>query len=89
MAGERPGGADWGHDPDSLRVLRDGVDAVEVAVPPGNYGRFYQEMRDAIRAGQPVPVTPAEAMAVMAIIAAGLQSSAEGRAVSPAALASR
>jgi predicted dehydrogenase len=89
MAGDRPGGAGWGHDPDPLLVLREGAEPLARAVPPGDYGRFYAGMRDAMRDGGPVPVTPAEAMAVMAIIIAGIQSSAEGRAVSPSAVLTR
>ena len=81
MAGERPGRADWGHDPDPLLVYRDGADVQRVAVPPGDYGRFYVAMRDAMRDGRPVPVSAAEATTVMAIVAAGIESSAERRVV--------
>lgn len=81
IAGARPGGADWGHDPDPLMVWRDGDAPVSVLVPAGNYGQFYALMREAICDRRPVPVTPADATTVMAIIAAGLQSSADGRAV--------
>lgn len=83
MAGERPDQADWGHDDDPLVVHRDGEAPREVSVPAGSYGRFYAEMRDAIRDGSPLPVTPATALMVMAIIVAGLQSSRDGRTVSP------
>lgn len=81
MAGERPGQADWGVDPEPLVVLRDGEEPQRVPVPPGDYGRYYAAMRDAIRAGGPPPVSPAEALTVMAIIEAGIQSSETGRAV--------
>jgi predicted dehydrogenase len=86
MAGDRPGGPDWGDDPDPLHVLRDGAEVVRVPVPPGNYGRYYALMRDAIQRGMPVPVPAAEAMAVMSIIIAGIESSDAGRAVRPADL---
>lgn len=81
MAGERPGQADWGVDPEPLVVLRDGEEPQRVPVPPGDYGRYYAAMRDAIHAGGPPPVSPAEALTVMAIIEAGIQSSETGRAV--------
>jgi predicted dehydrogenase len=83
MAGERPGRADWGDDPDPLLVVRDGAEPERLPVPPGDYGRFYVAMRDAIRHGRAVPVSVAEATTVMAIIAAGIRSSADRRAVSP------
>lgn len=84
MAGERPGRADWGDDPDPLLVLRDGAEPERVQVPSGDYGRFYVAISDAIREGTRVPVSAAEAVTTMAIIAAGIDSSAAGRAV-PAA----
>lgn len=83
MAGQRPGASDWGHDSDALVVHRDGDAPREVPVPSGSYGRFYVSMRDAIRDGGPLPVTPDEALTVMAIIIAGIESSATGRTVSP------
>lgn len=86
MAGERPGGPDWGHDADPLLVMRDGAEGQPVAVPAGDYGGFYVAMRDAIRGGRPVPVSPGEAIRVMAIIAAGIESSTAARAVSTADL---
>ena len=72
MAGERPGRADWGEDPDPLLVMRDGAEPERIAVPAGDYGRFYVAMRDAMRLGTPVPVSAAEATTVMAIIAGAL-----------------
>jgi predicted dehydrogenase len=87
MAGERPGTAGWGHDADPLVLLRDGEPPANLPVPPGAYGRFYEAMRDAMRGKGHAPVTPAEATAVMAVISAGLRSSAEGRSMPLAALA--
>ena len=81
MAGDRPGGPGWGHDADPLLVLRDGAEALPVAVPAGDYGGFYVAMRDAIRGSRQVPVSPVEAIRVMAMIAAGVESSAQARAV--------
>lgn len=81
MAGERPPAPDWGEDPDPVLVLRDGKEPVGVPAPPGDYGRFYAEMRDAIREGRRVPVSADEATTVMAIVTAGIEASASCRAV--------
>ena len=82
--GDRPGDADWGHDPDPLQVIRDGADVVREPVPSGNYGQFYVAMRDAIRLGSTPPVTTVEATTVMAILTAAIRSSTTSRAVSMA-----
>jgi len=84
MAGERPPAADWGRDSDPLLILREDREAEPVTVPDGNYGRFYVEMRDAIRGESAPPVTPAAALDVMAVLTAGARSSLEGRAIDPA-----
>lgn len=81
MAGERPGAPGWGHDADPLVLRRNGADAVDVPVPSGDYGRFYAAMRDAIRGERRAPVTPADATLVMAIIEAGVLSSADSRTI--------
>jgi len=81
LAGERPGGEHWGQDVEPLQLLRDGEAPVAVQVPAGDYGRFYALMRDAIRYGAPPPVTPEEALHVMTILHAGLESSSSGREV--------
>lgn len=81
LAGSRPGAADWGHDAEPVRVLRDGEPPADLPTPAGDYGRFYALMRDAIRYGAPPPVTPEDAVDVMTILHAGLESSASGREV--------
>jgi predicted dehydrogenase len=82
IAGARPGDGDWGADADPLVLFRDGEDAVSIPAPPGDYGLFYARMRDAIHRGSGVPVSPAEAVTVMAIIAAGRESSDRACAIS-------
>jgi predicted dehydrogenase len=82
--GDRPGSQWWGHDPDPLIFLEDeSAPAVEIASPPGNWLAFYQAMRDAVRGEGDVPITPAQATTVMAVIDAGLRSAAEGHLVRP------
>jgi predicted dehydrogenase len=84
LRGEKPGGPGWGTDPDPLRVFlaKEGP-AEELAVPPGDYRRYYAAIRDAICGVGELPVTPAQATALMAVIEAGTQASGEGRLVRP------
>jgi predicted dehydrogenase len=84
LDGRKPGTAGWGLDPDPL-ILAGGDEGVptELAVPAGNYLAYYAAIRDGIRGTGEVPVAPAEATAVMAVIEAGIRSSAEGRVVRP------
>jgi len=84
LDGRKPGIAGWGLDPDPL-ILAGGDEGVptELAVPPGNYLAYYAAIHDGIRGTGVPPVTPAEATAVMAVIEAGIRSSAEGRVVRP------
>jgi predicted dehydrogenase len=81
-AGVAPGDLDWGIDLDAA-TLFDGAtgDTEIVAASDGDYRRYYAAVRDAIRGDAPNPVTPAEAVAVMAGISAGEQSAAEGRSL--------
>jgi predicted dehydrogenase len=55
----------------------------EVGAPAGNWLGYYTAMHDAVRGEGEAPVTPAQATTLMAVIEAGIQSSAEGRVVSP------
>jgi predicted dehydrogenase len=77
-----PDALDWGIDLDSATII-DGASAEPevMAAVDGDYRRYYAAVRDAIRGLGPNPVTPAEAVAVMAAIAAGEQSAATGRAL--------
>ena len=51
--------------------------------PPGDYSAYYAALRDAIADGGEPPVTAVQGCAVMAVIAAGERSAAEGRVVIP------
>jgi predicted dehydrogenase len=83
LSGKRPGGPGWGEDPDPLLVFAPGEAPVQQPVSPGNYLAYYAAIRDAIHGGGEAPVTPAQATTVMTVIEAGIQSSAEGRAITP------
>jgi predicted dehydrogenase len=83
-AGGQPGDPGWGVDrsPGQLTVDDQGTMRVEsVESVPGDYRRYYAAMRDAILRGDPVPVSTGEALDVMRLIEAGIQSSAERREV--------
>lgn len=77
-SGARPPSAEWGAEPPSA-YGRIGADeawsAVETA--PGDYPAFYAGMAAAVRGAAPVPVHPADAVAVLEVIEAARRSAAE------------
>lgn len=79
----QPGwGADNGHS--VLTTMRG--DQLEPRAWPllaGNYGAYYAGLRDAIHGEGPNPVTPAQAMAVMALIELGQDSAQQRRELAP------
>jgi len=79
-AGHAPGCDAWGLDPLPGRLTRLAVDgSLETSVHAGvqgDYRRYYGAVADAILNGGPNPVTAAQAMAVMEMIAAGIESAA-------------
>ena len=80
--GERPGGDGWGIDPrpGTLTQWVDGAPrAREVPGVPGNYAAYYEALRDAIHGGAENPVTPREAVDVMAVLELACRSAAEGK----------
>jgi len=84
LAGMRPGDAGWGEDADDL-LLYDGQGKLERIAPPrGDQGRYYAAFRDAVRGQVANPVTPAQAIAVMAVIEAAMVSASTGQAIRPA-----
>ncbi len=80
--GIAPGDLDWGIDLDAA-VLFDGATGERelLAAADGDYRRYYEGVRDAILGVGPNPVPPAQAIAVMAAIAAGEDSVAIGRSM--------
>lgn len=79
LAGLRPGDAGWGVDAAPLLVF-DGSDAAPraMALPVGDQGRYYAALHDAVRGIGGNPVTPVQAIAVMAVLEAAASSSASG-----------
>lgn len=83
LAGIRPGAAEWGRDDDEL-ILHDADGAGRLPTPAGDQRRYYMAVRDALLGHGENPVTPAQAIAVMAVLEAAVESSASARAVVPA-----
>jgi predicted dehydrogenase len=84
LAGLRPGAAGWGADPDpALWYAADGTVA-EMPAPDGDHRHYYAAVRDAIRGERANPVPPVQAVAVMALMDAAVESAATGRRLAPA-----
>jgi predicted dehydrogenase len=64
-------------------VAGEGGEPIEIAAPAGGHLGYYIALRDALRGKGKLPVTPAQATTLMAIIEAGVQASDEGRVVGP------
>src|SRR5271165_4856959 len=78
--GEKPAGESWGHEaPDqwgTLHVAQGNSFAAEkLATLPGDYRRYYQNIRDAILGTAPLAVTPEQALSVMRALELALESS--------------
>jgi scyllo-inositol 2-dehydrogenase (NADP+) len=78
-AGERPDTTEaWGTPPDyELGRLVAGERSVPVPPVPGNWRRFYELLRDALREGGPPPVDPRDAVATLRVLEAARRASAE------------
>jgi predicted dehydrogenase len=79
LAGMTPGAPGWGEDPEPA-VWCDGAsgERIELPVPAGDYRQFYLRLAQAVSGTAASPVTPAEALAVMATIEAGIQAAGTG-----------
>lgn len=88
LAGMRPGAPGWGEDPDELQwfgVDDDGQQRGERwPAPAGDQRRYYARVADAIRGRGANPVSPLQAVALMAVLEAAAESAAQGRALAPA-----
>lgn len=81
LAGLKPGDAGWGVDDDPLLLYPGDAPSETIIAPAGDQRRYYAGVRDAIRSNAPSPVTDAQALAVMAAVEAGVESSRNGCAV--------
>jgi predicted dehydrogenase len=80
IAGMRPGAEGWGEDGDPL-VVHDGDGARSIPATPGDQREFYRHVLAALQGSGPGPVRPIEALAVMAVLDAGITSAREGKSV--------
>ena len=88
LAGAVPGAAaDWGVDPDEGVHVSGDAPGVRRALPNerGDYPAFWRQVAAAIATGAPNPVPADDAVAVMQMLHAGLESAASGRAIMIAA----
>jgi predicted dehydrogenase len=72
--GLRPGEPGFGLDPWPGQLYRPDRAPEPVPTEPGDYRRYYEAVRDAIRGQGPNPVPPEQAVRLMALIEAGLRS---------------
>ncbi|GLU47670.1 Gfo/Idh/MocA family oxidoreductase [Nocardiopsis ansamitocini] len=81
-AGERPGGPDWGREPESAWGLL-GVEGDAKPVPSerGDYPAFYAGVRDSVGEGEPLPVELHEVVHGLDVIEAALRSARTGQVV--------
>ena len=79
LAGILPGSENWGRDNDDL-VLFDGQQQpTSIKTPKGDQRQYYIQARDAINGQGTNPVSPIQAIAVMAVLEAAVLSSQSGQ----------
>lgn len=79
--GAKPGGENWGKEnPDSYGILavvtENGMQKKRVPTIEGNYGLFYDNVYQALTAGEKLLVNPADTVAVLKIMEAAMKSAA-------------
>jgi predicted dehydrogenase len=87
QAGNMPGGKEWGTEPETEKgLLHTEIDGVEVREyidsEQGNYDDYYSAIYEAIRNGQPLPVTAEEGKNVIRIIQTAFESSEAEKVIS-------
>ena len=81
VAGLTPGEGDWGFDPMPGMLTRGDGTTTPIPNERGDYRLFWAALAAAIRGEGRNPVPASEAIVVMEVLEAGLQSAAEGRVV--------
>ena len=83
IRGVVPGHTGWGEDP-RPGIFYSGSDneTLELSVPKGDHRQYYFGIRDALRNQAPNPVTPGQAIVVMAVLETAIESSAKGQVLS-------
>jgi predicted dehydrogenase len=81
-AGGRPGRDGWGEEtPDRWGLVGSGAALRAVRTERGRYEDFYAAVATALRDGSPVPVDPADSVAVLELLEAARLSAASGETV--------
>ncbi|GBQ69436.1 oxidoreductase [Ameyamaea chiangmaiensis NBRC 103196] len=83
VAGMRPGAPSWGADPDPVLVYDETGRARSRPPVPGDQRLYYKGIAAALRGEAPNPVTPLQALAVMAVLEAASHAAETGQAVPP------
>ncbi|HHR0988240.1 TPA: oxidoreductase [Klebsiella oxytoca] len=78
LAGVTPGSQDWGQDDDSLVLYDADLQSREISAPQGDQRQYYIHLRDALTGKINNPVSPLEALAVMAVLEAAVKSAESG-----------
>lgn len=76
LAGVTPGDAGWGQDSDPLLTWDANGGPREISAVAGDQRQYYAALADALTGVGPNPVSPIQALGVMAVIDAGVRSAA-------------
>jgi predicted dehydrogenase len=80
--GMQPGDSGFGEEPDDERGrLGVGDEAKPVPTERGEYGRFYEDVAEALRGKTPLPVDPDDAVAALEVLDAARASGASGQTI--------
>jgi predicted dehydrogenase len=81
LAGMRPGDAGWGEDLDPMLIYDGDGRTTKLSAPLGDQRQYYIALRNAVLGTGANPVTAMQAITVMAVIEAVMESAASGKAV--------
>ena len=80
VRGVVPGEGGWGEDPrPGIFYSGSNNETLELPVPKGDHRQYYFGIRDALLNKAPNPVTPLQAIVVMAVLETAIESSAKGQ----------
>jgi len=79
LAGVLPGSEIWGDDDDDFILFDGNQQSTMIKAPKGDQRQFYIQVHDAISNNGANPVTPLQAIAVMAVLEAAVRSSQSGK----------
>lgn len=82
LAGMHPGATGWGEDHDAMIFYAGDGTVSRLPTPAGDQRNYYALLRDALTDEGPNPVSPLQAVTVMAVLEAAVESSSRGYSVS-------